>query len=110
MKELFKQRGILRNKLFLMLGVCLCAYFVYHSVQGDRSILSLVSLEKQIEQNEQQLASLQDQSSAIQTRVNMMRPGSINKDLLEEQVRRTLGYKHPDEWVVRPHVSGGSSS
>lgn len=109
MKELFKQRGILRNKLFLMLGVCLCVYFAYHSIQGERSIMNLVSLESQIEQSEQKLAALQERSGVIQARVNMMRPGSINKDLLEEQVRRTLGYKHPDEWVVRSNNSDVSS-
>lgn len=106
MKELLKQRGILRHKLFLMLGVCLCVYFSYHSVQGDRSFLRLLSLETQIESSEAQLVALQGQSGELLDRVVMMRPGTLNKDLLEEQVRKTLGYRHPDEWVVR---SQGSS-
>lgn len=72
--------------------------------------MNLVSLETQIEQSELELAALQTQSSAVRVRVNMMRPHSINKDLLEEQVRRVLGYKHPDEWVVRAPQNNGVSS
>jgi len=101
MRELFRQRNILRGKLFLLLGICLCVYFSFHAVQGQRSITRLLSVENQIVKQGSDLAALTDKRAALQERVSMMRPDSINKDLLEERVRDVLGYKHADEWVVR---------
>ena len=36
----------------------------------------------------------------LHKKVAMMRPGTVNKDLLEEQVRLKLGYRAPDEMVI----------
>ncbi len=40
------------------------------------------------------------QESLLQKKNAMMRPGSVDKDLLEEQVRRVLGYRDPNEYTV----------
>ena len=36
----------------------------------------------------------------LETKVVMMRPGSINKDLLEERIRSVLGYRYEDEIIL----------
>lgn len=83
-----------------LLGVCLCFYFCYHAVLGNRSVVKLYSLEKQIETLSQEKTDLTNTKESLHKKVVMMRPGSVNKDLLEERVRKTLGYRDAREIVV----------
>jgi len=59
-----------------------------------------MSLKETIGQQEQVLAGLQNSRQSIETKVKMMRPGSIDPDLLVERVRHVLGYKFDDEAVI----------
>ena len=91
------------RKIPLFVGICLCLYFSYHTVSGQRSYtrlstLTSVSLEKQ-----KTLDVLTQEKDAVQVKVARMRPGSISADMLEERVRFVLGYKHRDEIVVLGH-------
>ena len=36
----------------------------------------------------------------LENKVVMMRPGSINKDLLEERIRSVLGYSYENEIIL----------
>lgn len=83
-----------------IIGFCLCFYFSYHVVSGERSYLRLMSLERGIQRLTQQQDDLSGQRKALVNKVAMLRPGSIDPDLLEERARVVLGYHHPDEIVV----------
>ncbi len=83
-----------------IIGFCLCFYFSYHVVSGERSYLRLMSLERGIARLTHQQHDLTEQRKALENKVAMLRPGSIDPDLLEERARVVLGYHHPDEIVV----------
>lgn len=89
-----------RQNLIAVIGVCLSLYFCYHLVAGERSYLRLVSLNHQIETTQTQLASVSGERSTLEQKVVMMRPGTINRDLLEEQSRKVLGFHYPDEKLL----------
>ena len=72
-------------------------------MQGDRGVLALASTSSQIETLSIKADKLQDERRSLEQKVAMMRPGSVDKDLLEEQVRSTLGYKYNDEYAVLSH-------
>ena len=36
----------------------------------------------------------------LEEKVGFLRPESIDRDLLDQQVRLTLGYAHPDDIVI----------
>lgn len=84
----------------MMLGLFLCAYFMYHSFQGSRSYPTLVSLDKSIKAVQTDLETAVTKRQKLERKVVMMRPGSMNSDLLEERVRVVLGYKSPNEFVI----------
>ena len=63
-------------------------------------MVRLISLGQSIETMSQKNDLIVDKRMALEEKVKMMRPGSINKDLLEEQVRLTLGYTHENEFVI----------
>lgn len=86
--------------MIFMIGLCLCVYFTYHAFQGERSYIRLLSLNANIESTQNELSTLQTKRENLEQKVVMMRPGSINKDLLEERARAVLGFYHPDEVAV----------
>lgn len=83
--------------IFLM---ALCAYFSYYSLFGERSFSRLHDLENQVHVVSQELATYEQDVQQLEARVQSMRPGNIDKDLLEERVRYMLGYRSDSEWDI----------
>ncbi len=100
MNKLYQQRFVIRQNLIFLIGVCLTVYFSYHTIQGNRSYLRLMSLGTVISKTQNEYDALRAEREAIEEKVVMMRPGSINRDLLEERARLVLGYRHPDEKTI----------
>lgn len=67
---------------------------------GERSYWQLSELQQNIESVQTDLDALHANKNDIEQKVVMMRPGSINRDLLDERVRAVLGYRPADEVVV----------
>lgn len=100
MNKLFQHRAIVRENLISLIGICLCLYFTYHAVQGNRSFMRLFALNSQIETMSQEEQILSGQRTLLEEKVAMMRPGSLNRDLLEERARVVLGYKNENDVVI----------
>lgn len=95
-----QQYAAKKHQILMVLGLFLCVYFLYHSFHGSRSYPKLMSLEKTIEQMQSELSVEEATRLVLEKKVVMLRPGSINKDLLEERARLVLGYKSPDEFMI----------
>jgi cell division protein FtsB len=100
MKKLLQQHHVVKHNFLAIIGFCLCFYFSYHVVSGERSYLRLMSLERNIERLNDQYGVLSKERHSLENKVAMLRPGSIDPDLLDERARVVLGYQHPDEFVV----------
>ena len=100
MKRLIQQRYVVRQNLIAVIGVCLSFYFCYHLIAGERSYLRLISLNHQVATTEAQYEVASHERTALEQKVVMMRPGSVNRDLLEEQSRKILGFHYKDEKVL----------
>lgn len=100
MKRLLQQHYVVKHNFVAIIGFCLCFYFTYHIISGERSYLRLVSLERNVERLSGQYDDLNKQRETLENKVAMLRPGSIDPDLLEERARVVLGYQRPDELVV----------
>lgn len=83
-----------------MVAVCLCIYFTYHSLQGDRGVFKFLSLNVQVEKAYSDLAALEVEKAYLQERVVMLRPDSLNMDFLEERARTVLGLKFDGEQIL----------
>lgn len=82
------------------LALSIIGYFIYHSIQGDRGILAWVQIHERLAQALYQLNNTIKERQALEEMVQDLRPESINRDLLDQQVRLQLGYVHPDEVVI----------
>jgi cell division protein FtsB len=100
MKKLIEKRYILRRNMLAVIGLCLSFYFCYHLVAGQRGYLSLISLESHIASVSIEYDAHKAEREVLERRVVMMRPGTIDRDLLEERARYVLGYKYADELIL----------
>lgn len=87
----------MRKNILTLVGMSLCFYFSYHLLQGQRSYVRYLALQNSIGGLTQESRALQENRLALETRVSMLRSGSIDKDLLEERARIVLGYRHEGE-------------
>lgn len=100
MKKLIQQRYLFRRNMMAVIGVCLSFYFCYHLVAGPRGYLCLMSLESDIASASAEHDALKEERTRLEKHVKMMRPGSIDRDLLEERAKHVLGYRHQDEMIM----------
>ncbi|HLI11328.1 MAG TPA: septum formation initiator family protein [Alphaproteobacteria bacterium] len=78
----------------------LVAYFAYHAVEGDRGLNAWWSLTQKIARAKDTLQVLEAQRAALDARVALMRPDSLDPDMLEERARVLLNFGRPDEIVI----------
>jgi cell division protein FtsB len=90
-------------------AACAALYFVYHAVQGERGVLAWVRLQNDLAVVEAKREALAEERKELEHRVELLRPDSLDPDLLEERARATLNYTRPDE-VVIPLESGGQGA
>jgi cell division protein FtsB len=88
------------NMLGPVISACLVGYFTYHLIQGNHGLRSYWRLGEDLKQAEEKYNALKENHDDLQQRVSLLRPNSICPDLLEEQVRKNLGYVHPNELVI----------
>src|SRR5271154_5436930 len=82
------------------LGACIVGYFLYHTIQGDRGWLAMLRLQHQVNAAEDNLSQLQQDRHELEHRVQLMRPNSLDPDLLDEKSRELLDYSKPNEIVI----------
>ena len=83
-----------------LLGALALVYFGYHLVQGDRGLITWVQRTQQIETAQAEIASLKTQHAQLTHRAALMRPESLDLDLLDERARVVLNLVRPDEVVI----------
>ncbi|MBF0093707.1 MAG: septum formation initiator family protein [Alphaproteobacteria bacterium] len=83
-----------------LLGVGAVVYFSYHAVQGDRGLLAWWEVRHEIQQASRQLALVEAERDAWEKRVALLRPDSLDPDILEEGARVILNMGRPDEVVI----------
>jgi cell division protein FtsB len=84
------------------LAVCVVAYFTYHTLEGRHGLRSYFGYKSQIAELSDDVEQLATQRASLQRRVDMLDPKKpADPDLVDEEVRRRLGYVGPDEFVIK---------
>jgi len=91
----------LRNIFFPVVIVAMMIYFTYHIFQGDRGVLAWIRLDKKLQEQEATLSSLLQEKEYLEREAYLLRPDSLDVDLLEEKSRQLLNFAHADEVVVQ---------
>lgn len=93
-----KQRS--RHIALPALGACVLAYFSYHTVQGDRGLLSFMRLGNEVSRAEAAVEALRGERLSLEHRVGLLDPRSLDLDMLEERVRLDLNRLPSNEIVI----------
>ncbi len=90
----------LRVMLAPLMAVALIAYFSYHLVNGDRGLLAYRDLRQAIAQAEVIKESTARERAVLERRVSLLRPDSLDLDMVEERARIILDLAQPGDIVL----------
>ncbi len=90
----------LRGLVGSVLMACLVGYFLYHAVQGERGIVSMLQLQNKVKEAQEHLSQVRDNREQLERNVKLLRTDTPDKDMLEEQSRKQLNYARPNEVIV----------
>ncbi len=76
------------------------SYFGYHVYHGEFGIDSKDRLRERAAALQSELDTLRAERLALESRVTMMHDGTMDRDMLDEQARRSLNVSAPDELTI----------
>ncbi len=83
-----------------VIGISAVTYFGYHVVHGDRGLMAWWQLSQRIEIAHVSLQEITYQRTALERRVRLLHPDSLDLDMLEERARIMLNYGHINDIVA----------
>jgi cell division protein FtsB len=87
--------------LILPLGsLAVMGYFAYHSFNGDYGIWSRERMEREAVVLEKELARLKGERQSLAARAQLLRPESLDPDMIDERARDKLNLAQADELVI----------
>lgn len=93
-------RARARHVLGPAIGICIVSYFVYHVIHGDRGLIAWRSLGQRLATAGVELNQIRTERNILEHRVGLLRPESLDPDMLDEWSRRILNFGHRDETIV----------
>src|SRR5690349_18765256 len=97
-------RGMLKRQFdLIVMIVCmsLLGYFGWHGYYGPRSFDHHDALAAKAAALNDKVAAIREERQALEGKVSLMRPQSIDPDMLDELARTTLDFGKPGELIVR---------
>jgi cell division protein FtsB len=90
-----------------VIAVSLLLYFVYHLIQGERGFLAWGRLKQKISVAEEKLHKVKTEQATLEKHVYLMRPDSLDADMLEEQAKKKLNFARKDEIIMKDEELDG---
>lgn len=83
-----------------LMGISLTMYFGYHLLQGDRGWFALKKLETALSEARATHDTVGQEREELQHRVTLLRPETLDPDMLDERARAVLGYVEADDVII----------
>ncbi len=90
-----KRRAVLGAFTALIVG-----YFAFHAFNGDHGIFANKRYEERVTELKAELFSLKGEREQLEHRISLLKPESLDPDMLEERARDTLNLAHPRDVMV----------
>ena len=76
------------------------AYFGYYTICGTRGLLALTDTSARLSVAQQELTNISDERRRLEHRIALLKPGSVDPDLVEELARQQLLGSVPGQVAV----------
>lgn len=85
------------------------AYFAFHGWNGDHGLQAKRGFEIEMAKLYQELDRVRAERAAMEKKVALLRPQSLDPDMLDERARDLLNWAHPNDLVMfkTPAGEGG---
>ena len=83
-----------------LLWMLVAFYMGYHTLHGERGLFALMRDRHEVAQLTTELQETKSSREMMERRVSHLRDSSLDRDLLDEQMRRMLGVMKKGEIVV----------
>ena len=90
---------VIRSGRFVV-GALILLYIFIFALDSDRGYAALKDVRAEVVAAQTKLENVKIQRETTERKVTALRPTSLDPDLLDEQARKALGYKKPDEIVI----------
>ncbi|WP_332066139.1 FtsB family cell division protein [Bartonella sp. CB189] len=95
-----KRRSTKIRFVLPLMTVGVLSYFSYHVYHGEYGLYSLSKVNQHIAELKEELHSIEVERAFIEKRISLLRDGYIEKDMLDEYVRRNLNFSKPNELTI----------
>ncbi|QDG77780.1 septum formation initiator family protein [Labrenzia sp. PHM005] len=95
-----RKKSFLRRLITPAIAIAVLAYFGFHAMNGELGLVGRAMIERQVAELEGELELLTAEREELVARVSLLRPESLDPDMLDERARLYLNLVHPDELVV----------
>ena len=93
-------RRLISQMLASLLSFGLFVYFAFFLMHGDMGYFALRGLEQRMADSEIRRAQLVAEREVLENRVKLLRPTSLDLDMLDERARFILGFARVEERVI----------
>ncbi|AGA65092.1 putative septum formation initiator protein [Liberibacter crescens BT-1] len=94
------KKNILFRLIFQTIAIAFIIYFGNHAIVGSYGLKATEALENRRVNYEYQLETLKNFRMKLERKVELMRDGSLEKDMLDEKARYNLNLSRSDEIVI----------
>ena len=102
-------RKALRGRWVAVLVTVVLAYFAYHALHGQRGLRAWIDSRHALAAAQGELDAVRAERADLERQVRAFQQDQLDRDLLEEELRK-LGYVQPNEVIIlRPDASAGES-
>jgi len=94
-------RAVLNALALYTIAALVIGYFGVNAYTGNRGLRAKQDLDQQIAQLTSELAALKSERARWERRVALLKPESLDPDMLDERARALLDYINPRDLTLR---------
>ncbi|MEP3427719.1 MAG: septum formation initiator family protein [Roseibium sp.] len=95
-----RKKSIIRRLITPAIAIAALGYFGFHAMSGELGVVGRAMIERQVSELDAELLELVAERQELVSRVSLLRPESLDPDMLDERARLNLNLVHVNELVM----------
>jgi len=101
-----RKQSALRRLIIPVAALSVLAYFGFHALNGELGLVGRARIEHQVRDLQAELDTLVSERQHLVARVSLLRPESLDPDMVDERARLNLNLVHENDLtILRPSAA-----